>query len=174
MKRLTTTIVAIRDDRLTRVGLAARTTPRAGLLLIVGGEYREGAVRRQARSDDGADFAWTATTRDFYHLRGTVAVETEVRPWLTLRMSAVYVRAEGDQERRHDGQVESGQLPPIEQRTAAAVATPLAVGLGLRHGDWTADLTWVDRAPLSDGLSAAGPVVGDGDGYSALSVALAF
>ncbi|MBM4130844.1 hypothetical protein FJ250_07420 [bacterium] len=162
------------DDRLTRAGLAVRTSPRTGLALVVGGEYRVGSASRRARTDDGVDFTWTATSRDFYHLRGSVAAEARIRPWLTLRVSAVYLRTDDDQERRHDAATGATELPPLELRRGTSVATPLAVGVGLWHEGWTLDLAWVDRAPLSDGLTAFGPLTGGADGYSALSVALDF
>jgi hypothetical protein len=157
------------DARLTRIGLAvlARVDPRT--LVIVGGEYRVGRDRLRARTDGSADFDWTASDRSFYHLRGRGAVEAEVRPWLTLRAAVTYLRADDEQQR-----VLLAETPLRESRIETTVATPLSLGLGVRHAGWSLDLAWNDRSPLNDGLSGFGPLAGTEGAYSALSLAVGF
>lgn len=162
------------DDRLTRVGLAAVVRPRALVLLVIGGEYRTGRDRRQARPGDTVDYDWTMSFRDFYQVRGRVGLEAETLSWLTLRAGIAYVRADDEWQQAHTGAVQDTEVPPGEVRAATSVATPLSAGFGIHHGAWTVDLTWVDRAPLSDGLAAFGPSATDDAEYSALSLAVAF
>ncbi len=161
------------DARRTSLGLAAHARPDPDTLILISGEYRHG--REDWRLQAGAlrTPAWHSSARDFYQIRGRIAVEKHVFAWLSLRAAAQYVRAHENVV--HRSPAPSAEESPLDEAfRLEGVATPLALGCGLTHRSLTVDFAYNDTAPLNPGLGAEGLFDQDGTGFTALTVIWAF
>jgi hypothetical protein len=159
---------ADRDGHLMSLGVGANIRPDQDTLVLVSGEYRVGGDDLRGGGSGLANLAWQRSERTFYQLRGRVAVERSVLPWLTMRMAVQYVRLHEEASRRNDA------TEAVERRALEAVATPLAFGLSARRGTLSVDLAYNDTAPVNAGLQSEGLFSGDGPGLAAATLRWSF
>ncbi len=157
------------DARMTRLGIGANLRPDQDTLLLLSCEYRFGRENLHVRSSE-ADFAdWEVSLRDFYQIRCRAGVESAILPWLTTRAALRYVRIHDDLNRSVADKALLDTAIRVE-----AVATSLAMGLTLRHGQVRADFAYNDTAPFNPGLASEGMFSSDHRGYSALTLGWVF
>lgn len=159
---------ARRDAWQTRAGLGAELAPRRGTRVIVSGEYRALADTWRLVGDPIGAVAWERSDRDGYQLHTRLGVETRLRPWLALRAGARYVRVHEEIVREFTPE------QVLERRDLEAVATPLFVGVGIRHAGVAFDLAYSDTAPINDGLQGEGVFAGEGPGFAAATLSWEF
>lgn len=159
---------ADRDAHRTGFGLGVRLRRDEQTLVVVSGEYRAGRDDLRQHDDDPVDPLWERRDREFYQLRGRVGAEHALRPWLTIRAAAQYVRMHEQIDReRSDAHSDDPARESLEGET---VAVALCLGLSVQYGQVGADFAFNDTAPINAGLQGPGLFSGEGPGFAALTL----
>ncbi len=157
------------DADLTTLGLGLNLQRNVKTLVIISGEYRYGNQDWQLRKVRNQAENWTSSGENFYQIRGRVAVEYTLLPWLTVRAAAHYIRRHEEIARLGPGETED--IPhSTEAYFKETAVTPVSFGLGLQKGSLRLDLAYNDTDPVNPGLVGEDFLLGHKGGYSALSV----